>query len=66
MSQRHLSVHPHSEKMPLLIGFSSSFLNLKGPVIPPLDMVGFQFVDVDYNRVQVKFVNCNQEYSIIG
>ena len=41
MSQRHLSVHPHSEKMPLLIGFLSGGLSLTVPVIPPLDIGRF-------------------------
>ena len=41
MSQRHLSVHPHSEKMPLLAEFSSSDLSWTGPVSPPLDIGRF-------------------------
>ena len=41
MSQYQLSVHPHSEKMPLLIRFSSGDRSLTGPVIPPLDIGRF-------------------------
>ena len=41
MFQRHLSVHPRSEKMPLLIGFSSGVRGLTDLVIPPLDIGRF-------------------------
>ena len=41
MSQRHMSVHPHSEKMPLLTEFLSGGLSWTGLVIPPLDIGRF-------------------------
>ena len=41
MSQRHLSVHLHSEKMPLLIGFSFGARSLIDPVIPLMDIDRF-------------------------
>ena len=39
--QSHLSVHRRSEKMPLLIGFSSVVRSLIDPVIPLLDIGRF-------------------------
>ena len=41
MSQHYLSVHPHSEKIPLAIEFLSSDLSWIGPVVPPLNIGRF-------------------------
>ena len=41
MSQRYLSVHPHSEKMPPSTEFLSGGLSWIGLVIPPLGIGRF-------------------------